>query len=715
MKRPGLILLCCALICLLSCSNSTDLILYKKDKILPYILIEDLQTEPAGKLFKQVFKRATGVDLEILKQERGFSGQPKITFRLDPSNSFSFVLKKEIEELSFEARYPNDLDQAIYYFFNQYVYTDRKYPSLLEETKQDSIIVPQGLSVNSQQAFAFQYREPYFPANQQLLFQQRFNTQSLETAWGLWGHNIGKFIHPSTEMYALIDGKRNPEQYDFSSPELEKALKLAIQKSLQEDPGKRLFMIMPNDNPLVCTCASCQELGNTSTNATPALMHLINQLALTFPEALFFSSDYLSSTAPETGSMPKNSGVIISTMDFPKGIVLRNSKFDTQVRERFEKWSSKTKNIYLWDYGVNFDNYMDAYPNLLVHQENLKFFHELGVTGVFMQGNENGYAAFENLKAAIYAQLFMDLNMDIPQAINSYFSYASPNMGKVLADYFILINRRALQSKNPLDIYGGIQQSFRKYLREEELLKFYNDLSLAIKDSNPLYQEQLFKLKLSVLFQLLEIARNKGLQNGGYGTYNLPQNQCVIKEETRSRLSILKDLVDLANVKVYNESEATFSHYLEQWEEIILKKPYQNLLIGQGLSIQSKLDEDYTDSQLLTDGALGFDDFQNNWMIFTQGDLKLEIPISDALRNAKTFEINFLVDRRHKLDLPQEITLQTDGSVKPQHQELAAEPMKLKRSSLSIPIRFSEKDKILTITIRPRKPYGFACDELILK
>lgn len=703
------------IICLFSaCSNASGLLLFKKDSVLPYILFEKEDASKSIDLFRTLFKKATGKEIELATTMKTASAGPLIHINLERDSEKLFVIKSDGQHLHITGNSNDNLILAIHYFFNTYVYPEEDFNTYYQSLALEQILLPANLHTDNEKAFAFAYREPYFPANSTLAFQQRFNTQSLENQWGLWGHNIHKLIRPTEAMYAIIDGAPNEEQYNFSSPALEAALKSAIKESLDNAPEKKYFVIMPNDNELVCQCDACKKLGNTETNATPAVVHLISKLAASFPQAVFFTSDYVTTSTPPEKVMPSNTGVIISTMDFPKGVVLADSKQKNKIAERFKKWKSVTNQLFVWDYAVNFDNYMDAYPTLLLQQENLKFYRSLGVTGIFMQGNETGYAAFEQLKARAYAKLMENPDANVEQLIRDYFHYIAGEQGRPLSDYFIDINLKALTNKPTLDIYGGIQQSTKKYLNDDVLQKFYDALSVARKNSKPEFQSELMKLQLSSLFQLLEIARTNGLQQHGWGNYDPKTKQLQIHADIKSRLDEFKAIRSMTGLQTYNEVNNSFQDYLRQWDDL-LKSSYQNELFGQLLAVKSKLDEDYNDPSVLTDGAIGFLDYYNNWMIFTQDDLKIEIPMTDQIRQSKNLQLSFLVDKKHKLALPKAIQVGSDTRSNIARQELQTSAEKLKKLTYNIPLTINETDNTLKLIITKDKNVGFACDEIILK
>ncbi len=303
---------------------------------------------------------------------------------------------------------------------------------------------------------------------------------------------------------------------------------------------------------------------------------------------------------------------------------------------------------------------------------------------------------------------------NVEQLIRDYFHYIAGEQGKPLSDYFIDINLKALTNKPTLDIYGGIQQSTKKYLNDYVLQKFYDALSVARKNSKPEFQSELMKLQLSSLFQLLEIARANGLQQHGWGNYDPKTKQLQIHADIKSRLDEFKSIRSMSGLQTYNEVNNSFQDYLRQWDDL-LKSSYQNQLFGQLLAVKSKLDEDYNDPSVLTDGAIGFLDYYNNWMIFTQDDLKIEIPMTDQIRQSKNLQLSFLVDKKHKLALPKAIQVGSDTRSNIARQELQTSTEKLKKLTYNIPLTINETDNTLKLIITKDKNVGFACDEIILK
>ena len=106
--------------------------------------------------------------------------------------------------------------------------------------------------------------------------------------WGLWGHNLKKVVgdKATDAMFSIVDGKRNKNQFCFSSSELYdfvRAYILDLYGSGTDDYSERIS-IMPMDNKMACTCEACRQKGNTRDNATPAVTAFVTRLAKEFPK-----------------------------------------------------------------------------------------------------------------------------------------------------------------------------------------------------------------------------------------------------------------------------------------------------------------------------------------------------------------------------------------------------------------------------------------------
>lgn len=697
------LILCLLMLCASCKSDAQPFVVYQQAAVMPQVTAGNASLAAD---FATQFEKITGRKPDVVQSASGES--PIIELSLSKINGFS--LTQTGNKLIISGANQNDIAAGMAYFLAEYagrLVIDNHAAHARE------IIIPKGLQCK--QEYAFAYREPYFLDNLKEDFRKWNNTQTLDDNWALWGHNIGKKIKVTEPMLALVDGKHNEEQLCFSSPEMEAALTAFISDN-ENGAHRQKFMIMPNDNTLVCQCSSCKAKGNTKNNAGPAVFSLMNRLAKQFPEQEFFSTAYMTTEKAPKFSLEPNCGIMISTMSFQKGVVIEKSAIQGKVDKTFAEWKKVTDKIYLWDYAINFDNYFDAYPTLLIAQQNLKYYKNLGVQGVFMHGNEEGYSAFGDLKAYIYAQLLQNPDIDVQKHIKLFFENKYPAVSSLLFDYYIKIEQRALQSVKPLDIYGGISQSYKKYLDDAELKTFYEALADKAAMLDEKEQAMLNPLLASLAFQRLEVMRTNGFEANGYGDYNYDDGSVKIKPQVSQLLNAFEKYAKTAKLNVYNEQGFNIFDYYKLWENNIIKLGYKSLFYGKPIRSRFEPEEDYPNVQILNDGNIGFNDYYTNWFIATKNSIALEVNPKDV-KESKVVEMSFLKDVRHKIFLPEKVTVKIDGR-KYEASVSMNDRLDMRKVTVSIPIEIKRDDKLVIIEVTKYKEYknkSVACDEVYFK
>lgn len=694
-------------------SQPSDFMLFSKGELLPQVVYNDVELKDEADSFCSYFEQATGVHITPTLRPSSKAGSViNISLKQSGNDAGNFRIAQKGNELIIDGKDNEDIDSAIRYFFSHFVNIEPVSEGVTSINKVDKIVIPAGY--RHVQQYAFEYREPYFRDNFNTEFRKWNNTQTIEENWGLWGHNIGKVIKITEPMYATVDGKKNDEQLCFSSPELEDALTGFIRNKRKENTELNKFMVMPYDGSLVCQCSKCKIAGNTEKDASPAVFSLLNKLAGKFPESEFFSTAYMTTIAPPKFKLAPNAGVMISTMNFPKGVVIEKTAKKADIEQFFAGWKAVTEKIYLWDYAVNFDNYFDAYPTVTIAQQNLKFYKNLGVTGVFMHGSEEDYSSFGSLKCYLYAQLFQNLDADITKLTKEFYIRRYPSAADLISSYYLNQEKRAFDSPKQLDIYGGIIQSEKKYLDAAAFEIFYDKLISHIKSLSVSESAAIEPLLASLTFQRLELMRTKGLGPGGYGTFQ--DNSVKLNPQLNELLDRLLLLSSESDIKVVNESRITITDYVNAWRRDIMPGSYKNLMYGKKLHFTGTPDEDYTDIRLLTDGAVGFTDYYNNWLLSTSKELQVELS-AENLSELKYIEMGFLNDPRHNIYLPEKVVV-TIGGRKYEAKLSPDNDRVISKASVKVPVMVEPADK--SIYIQTVKQHDFrkksvACDEVYFK
>ncbi|WP_197026310.1 DUF4838 domain-containing protein [Polaribacter sp. Hel_I_88] len=696
----------------------------KKEKIAPKISIPfsaDILVTNAANKFNENFKIVTGEILNIERSNNLNKNYNYILLRVNPTQKEDFCIYKKDQNITIQGTTSQNLEYAIDDFFKRY--TNLNFEKIKENKEENSILdsieVPEKFSECSSPVF--EYREPYYSSNFNPNFRSWNKTNFLELEWGIWGHNLNKVlkdIEVPESIYARVGNKRVKDQYCFTSDSLFKYVNEKVKVTYDSDHALNKYMILPNDNDIVCTCGTCKAAGNTNTDAAPAVFTFLNKLAKENRKLSFFTTAYITVKNVPRFKAESNTGVFYSTIDIQKGIAIENTKYAKEFQEEITKWRNYVNNVYIWDYTVNFDNYFDIYPIIKVTQQNLKLYNKLGVNGVFLHGSEYDYSTFQELKATLFAKLLWNPNINIDQEINDYFQIRfSTKLANVLTNYYTFIENSFSTNKKELSIYSGINKTVKKYLDPKVFFEFYNEFDTHTQQNK--FDKDYLKIATGLTFLKLEIMRDYGLGSYGFGILN-EDKEIIVKNEAAVLLDHLSAYSKAANLKTYNERGYKIDDYIDSWRKNIFKyHKRKHYFYKKDFEVTSKLDEDYQNTKILNDGAFGLNDYNTNWHISSIDNLVLKIK-KDDISKSKKITFSFLQDTKHKIYYPssieildaeykmiKKIKLKTDTTV-----------LDTKEVSIDLPSEFDNKQLSDSFIIKVIKPIiagknALACDEII--
>ena len=643
-----------------SCAQNKVTIYSKKNKVTPKINIPtsaNSELDAAASEFNKNFRAVTGQFLKIERSNSLNKNYNYILLKVNSSQKDSYCISKKGENITIQGKTSKELLFGIDDFFKRYINSSfKEMKNTVSNDTISEINIPSKFNICSSPDF--EYREPYFSSNFDPKFRSWNKTNYLELEWGIWGHNLNKILKEYSlqkTAYAKVGNKRVENQYCFTSDTLFKAVKEKVKNIYDSDHAFNKFMILPNDNHIVCTCNTCKAVGNTKTNASPAVFTFLNKLAKNYKNLSFYTAAYITINQVPRFKAFKNVGIFYSTIKIQKGIPLEKTKKFKDFENDIEKWKKYLNNVYIWDYAVNFDNYFDIYPVLKVTQENLKLYKKLGVKGVFIHGSEYNYSAFQDLKATLFAKMLWNTDIDIDEEIKIYFQNKFPKkLADVLTNYYSFIENSFLISKKELSIYSGINKTVKKYLDPKVFFSFYDEFTTHTEKNK--YDPEFLKIATALSFLKLEIMRDYGY--GVYGFANLNNSkEIVIKNDVSLLLEKLKKYSKSANISSYNEVDYKIENYINSWKKAIYKyHKRKHYSFKKTYDVISKLDEDYKNVKILNDGAFGLEDYNTNWHISSIDDLAIKIKKED-IKNAKKITFSFLQDIKHKIYYPQTIEI----------------------------------------------------------
>jgi len=540
---------------------------------------------------------------------------------------------------------------------------------------------------------AFEYREIYLP--------ERFETEmhelwinNVDMDWALWGHNLSRLLpdKPSRSIYATIDGNSNDEQFCFSSDILYNYIVKYISDKFGEKKSER-FAILPNDNALVCQCEQCLAKGCKKDDAGPAVQFMLERLARRFPKHMFFTSSYLTIRSVPSQKMPDNTGVLISAMEY--GLCANTTSQEEEFRQLLSKWSNVTKNIYVWDYINNFDDYITPFPIFTIMQHRLKLYEEAGVTGIFLNGSGDDNSTFSRVKLHILAALMENPSIDWRTLLIQKCQELYPVTGNCIAKYILSQEDLVVINGKTLPLYQGVAAARNIYLDEESFIRFHEKLHELLPQTQNAEKQEITLLYRSLMLTRLEINR---LHNNTAGCAHM--------------LDELQEAVE-SGLRIYSESFWTLDSYIKDYRSMLAEantmQP-KNRLQGVQLTALTPLDEEYNDISILTDGLIGLPSNYHCGHLISSADPALKIAIPSD-RGIRRLHIELVYNVQFHIGVPTSVKLTAGdkeiGVIKPHRSDIAGRYV----AEFDVPAK-ATGTLVLTIE-RNKEERTMAIDEII--
>lgn len=502
----------------------------------------------------------------------------------------------------------------------------------------------------------FDYREIYLPYSF-MCDEKELGLNCVDRDWAIWGHNLSRVVpeHHSNSIYANVGGNTVKKQFCFSSPQL----LIYISKFIDEEYGAnnpQRFAILPNDNDIVCQCARCRELGCTPTDASPAVFALLDKLAGNYPKHTFFTSYYLTTKQLPKAPLPDNVGVLVSAMDYPL------SAAETPQEQKFEQllkdWSSMCRNVYVWDYINNFDDYYTPFPIYTIAQRRLQLYARSGVKGVFLNGSGHDYSTYNRINTYVLAALLSSPDANWREVLTETCRRLFPTAGETLARFRMEQEDYVVSTGRKLPLYDGVAAAVRSYLPKEEFLDFYGKMERLAASTTGSECSGVNRILRAVTLTRLELMRLEGIT----------PDEVAKARALLARLDSIDD-VSVVNMngktwktRIYSESYWTVDSYIEDYNNMLdlCAGQKDNLLLHQPLTALSRLDEDYSDLSVLTDGMAGLPSNYHCGQLLSSADPSLNIALP-AGRRYRRVRVGLTTNIQFRIALPLRVTLSSGG------------------------------------------------------
>lgn len=522
--------------------------------------------------------------------------------------------------------------------------------------KKSTLVLPE---INRAENPAFRYRQTQsYAIAEDPIYKMWFRLEEPKEVFanGLWVHTFDKIL-PSSEFgdshpeyYSFINGERRPgaaSQWCLTNPEVFELVSHRVDSIFKANPGMNMISISQNDGNFTnCACDKCKALDEQEGGVpSGSLIHFLNKLAARFPDKEFSTLAYLFTMHPPKHVKPlPNVNIMLCDIDCKREVPLTDNVSGQDFMKAMEGWSKISNNIFIWDYGINFDCYLSPFPNFPILQKNMKLFKDHHVTMHFSQIAGSKCGTFTEMRAYIVSKLMWNPDQDVDvlmkKFMKGYYGAAAP----YLYQYEKLLEGALLGSGIDLWIFDS-PVSHKRGMLNLHCIKRYNELfdqaEAAVADNQELL-DRVRTERLTLQYSELEVARSMKGQN---------------VDEIKQKLELFRERAAYYKLPTINERNNSPLEYCDLYEKRFLPKTEKNYATGAKITWVKAPTGRYKEhaEEWLLDELYGGTAFVESWIGWEGTDAEFILDLGKEV-NISVIESDFLHQLGQWVFLPKQVT-----------------------------------------------------------
>ncbi|WP_243412032.1 DUF4838 domain-containing protein [Flavobacterium sp. 103] len=641
--------------------NSLNLTNTKGQEV--FILSTSDATKNPATLLKTYLDQAFENPILIQVDKTKSNGNSKIILEIasnkNATQENSFVIKSDEKNIYLIGSNEKTLRYAVYTLLE--IWGFRKYTandSFIPKLKQVSF------PKNSNQIYkpSFEYRALFYPDCYDEAFREWHKLDWHIDDFGIWGHSFYKLLSAKTyfktnpEFFAYYEGERNSESLCMSNDTVVEIVTKKMSEIIAQNPNASFFSVSQNDDVVYCECTRCKTLNEKYGGPQGSFYYFLNKIASQFPKTQITTLAYLHTyRAPVNLKIEPNIYTLFCPIELNRGKAISEIPNNAAFLDILKNWSTTSPHLYLWDYTVEFTNYLSPFPNFQTFSKNYKLFEQNQVKGLFVQGYADVPGDLYELRQYLLAKIIWDTQTDVEAVTNDFLNGFYGNAAPFVKKYIDLLTQYQEKIDRYLDIYSDPIQNRNTFLTPEAMDQYDQIISQAEKISldNPIIAKRVLKLRMSLEYVYFEQAKFYGKDKHGMFAGKNKEDQ---GKQLRERvLNFSKNCNDFG---IYELSEGglTPDQYYQEW--LAIEKNTCNHL-GEKYEVRfltPPADENKGKGTYgLVDGVRGYKNPAINWIGWY--GTNPEIEITTRKLNFNTIRINSLNDQRHWIFTPKKISI----------------------------------------------------------
>ncbi|MDY4789590.1 MAG: DUF4838 domain-containing protein [Bacteroidales bacterium] len=504
-----------------------------------------------------------------------------------------------------------------------------------------------------------QVRSVFTRENKDFRYWLKQHLQEDMFAEGFFVHTFEKLVprakyfetHP--EYFAEVNGKRIHDQLCLSNEDVFKIVVERLKEEMVKQPEAKVWSVSQNDNFSYCSCPECQKKNEREESPSSALIEFVNRVAREFPNKTISTLAYqYSRKAPKYIKPEDNVQIMLCTIEEDRNKTIEEASIDALKKnpnaQTFAKdiqdWGKITKNIFLWDYNVDFAYSVSPFPNFHVLKPNLKFFMDNNALQHFQQANSEPGHEFAELKTYLISKLLWDINVDQDSIINEFLQGYYGKASTFIRQYIDTIQYFGQNSKVFLDIYAPPTNYSKTFLSKDKIdiySSIFNKAEEAVKGDS-VYLLRVRTARLPLWFAIMEIGKADMFGERGWYSKN-SEGKYILRKDMSQMLEDFYSTCFNAKVRNLNESNLLPIEYYKSTKRFIEISVDNNIAFEKKVISLPEPSPLYSEGNMstITNGVRGDSEYKIHWLGWYGVDFSLVLDLEQAVKN-KTIKLSSL-------------------------------------------------------------------------
>ncbi|MCP4641823.1 MAG: DUF4838 domain-containing protein [bacterium] len=289
---------------------------------------------------------------------------------------------------------------------------------------------------------------------------------------------VGEFFEEHPEYFSEIGGVRRKKetQLCLTNPEVLDIVTERMLKRMADSPHVRQHNFSQMDYYNVCECANCRAMNEQYGTDGGTQFWFCNQLAerttKQFPNKLIGTLAYMyTEEPPKDLEIHPNVAIWLCHM-YPScdSHPVATCELNADYKRRAVAWSKLCSHLYMWHYFVDFAHYYNPFPNFRAMAADIRFYRDIGVEGIYLQGMSarGGGGEFSLLRPYLGMQLLWNPDADANAVIKDFLEGYYGPAWEPIWQYITMIHDKVEDEHIHMHLYTNPGQG---YLPDEVMAK----------------------------------------------------------------------------------------------------------------------------------------------------------------------------------------------------------------------------------------------------